>query len=49
VVAIDGERYVLRTELMGSLHRSQLGSLVTSLRGQRDIVVPALDFPFDGF
>jgi toxin CcdB len=49
VVAIYGERYVLRTELMGSVHRSQLGSLVTSFTGQRDIVVSALDFLFDGF
>jgi toxin CcdB len=49
VVAIDGEHYVLRTELVGSVHRSQLGSLVTSLTGQRDIVVSALDFLFDGF
>jgi toxin CcdB len=48
-VAIDGERYVLRTELTGSVHRSQLGSLVTSLKGQRDVVVSALDFLFDGF
>jgi toxin CcdB len=49
VVAIAGERYVLRTELLGSVHRSQLGSLVTSLAGQREIVVSALDFLFDGF
>jgi toxin CcdB len=47
-VAIEGERYVLRTELMGRVHRSRIGSPVASLEGQRDVVVFALDLLFDG-
>lgn len=47
-VRIEDRQYILRTELLGSIRTRQLGPVVATLLPERELVVAALDFLFDG-
>ncbi|WEX88482.1 CcdB family protein [Sinorhizobium garamanticum] len=46
---IDGENYVMAIHLMAAIPLSELGDMVTDLSSQRDDIVTATDFAFQGF
>ncbi|MCA1405712.1 CcdB family protein [Ensifer sp. IC3342] len=46
---IDGENYIVAIHLMGAIPLSELGDMVTDLSSQRDDIVTATDFAFQGF
>lgn len=45
---IDGERFVLITQEMATVRKSALGRPRTSLEGERDKIIAALDMLFTG-
>lgn len=49
IFTLDENRYTFRSELIGSVRISQLKQRVGSLAAERDRVVTALDFLFQGF
>ncbi|MEZ0002712.1 CcdB family protein [Sinorhizobium fredii] len=48
-VAINGEAYVVAIHLMAAISVSELGALIGDLSHQRDKIVAATDFAFQGF
>lgn len=46
---IEGEPWLVATDLMASVDRRQLGDTVTSLEPRRDEIVAAIDFLLQGF
>lgn len=49
MVEIDGQALVMSPTEIGSLPENQLGKPIASLAAQRDQVVAALDFLFQGY
>ena len=49
IVDVAGEPYVLLTTDLSAIPISTLGEWVTSIQGQRQAIVDALDFLFQGF
>ena len=49
VLNVDGEDFLVMTHEMASVHQSQLGEEVVSVREHRQAIKNALDFLLDGF
>lgn len=49
VFEVDGEHYVMATQLLGALPRHELRSPVASLAHERDNITRALNLLFTGF
>ena len=48
VFEIEGQDYLMATQLAGAVHASRLGKAEGSLSGQRDEILNALDFLISG-
>lgn len=46
---IEGEDYLVAIHLMAAIPASELGEMVSDLSSQRDDIVTATDFAFQGF
>ena len=49
IIDVAGERYVLMTTDLGAVSKAILGERVGSIEDQRQVIVDALDFLFQGF
>jgi toxin CcdB len=49
VIKVKGENYILMTTDMGVLHISSLKEPIDNVEDQRQVIVDAIDFLFQGF